>query len=164
MLHLLQLQSVFLLTNLSQVYRSQGWSLWQQQGLGSLMPGVSTASWPPHNHWLATSARVQGISRGYLLDISDGVVRLWLLLSLAPFTSPLLLLWLPAAGAWAHNCAPHHCHCSRYGQQTLQILHLCPVSLLHSLIMLVLVVTKCPQVVMSTVYHNRNPIHMPHWF
>ena len=69
MLHLLQLQSVFLLTNLSQVYRSQGWSLWQQQGLGSLMPGVSTASWPPHNHWHATSARVQGISSGYLLDI-----------------------------------------------------------------------------------------------
>ena len=62
MLHLLQLQSVFLLTNLSQMYRSQGWSLWQQQGLGSLMPGVSTASWPPHNHWQATSARVQGIS------------------------------------------------------------------------------------------------------
>ena len=62
MLHLLQLQSVFLLTNLSQMYRSQGWSLWQQQGLGSLMPGVSTASWPPHNHWHATSARVQGIS------------------------------------------------------------------------------------------------------
>ena len=91
MLHLLQLQSVFLLTNLSQMYLSQGWSLWQQQGLGSLMPGVSTASWPPHNHWRATSVPGYLV---YIYWISSGVVRLWPLLSLAPFTSPLLLLWL----------------------------------------------------------------------
>ena len=148
MLHLLQLQSVFLLTNLSQVYRSQGWSLWQQQGLGSLMPGVSTASWPPHNHWLATSARVGGY-----LDLVDICWCCEIVAAALPRSLHFsFVVAVAAAGAWAHNCAPHHCHCSRYGQQTLQILHLCPVSLLHSLIMLVLVVTKCLQVVMSTLY------------
>ena len=47
-------------------------------------PGLPTITGAPH-------------LRGYLVYIywiSSGVVRLWPLLSLAPFTSPLLLLWL----------------------------------------------------------------------
>ena len=160
MLHLLQLQSVFLLTNLSQVYRSQGWSLWQQQGLGSLMPGVSTASWPPHNHWLATSARVGGY-----LDLVDICWCCEIVAGCCSPSLPSLLLCCCCGCCW---CLGPQLRTTPLPLQQIRAADVTNIALMSCLSSALthnagVGCDKMPSScnVDSVLYHNRNQIHMP---